>query len=69
MGDAYSRSDLVALPASLEESLRAFEADEMLRRGLGVKFSEYYATSRRWELKAWQETVTDWERNRYERSV
>jgi glutamine synthetase len=68
-GDAYSRSDLVALPASLEESLRAFEADETFRHGLDVKFSEYYAISRRWELKAWQETVTDWERNRYERSV
>ena len=32
-------------------------------------FSEYYATSRAWELKAWRETVTDWERDRYDRSV
>jgi glutamine synthetase len=69
VGDAYARADLAALPTSLEESLRAFEADGALRRGLGLQFSEYYATSRRWELKAWQETVTDWERARYERSV
>ncbi|MDQ6721472.1 MAG: glutamine synthetase family protein [Candidatus Dormibacteraeota bacterium] len=68
-GDAYSRSDLAMLPGSLEAAVLAFESDEVLRRGLGEKFSDYYATSRRWELKAWQETVTDWERNRYERSV
>ena len=69
VGDAYSRNDLPALPTSLDESLRAFEADSVLRRGLGEKFSDYYATSRRWELKAWQQTITDWELDRYERSV
>jgi glutamine synthetase len=68
-GDAYARSDLAMLPGSLEAALLAFESDDVLRRGLGPKFSDYYATSRKWELKAWQETVTDWERNRYERSV
>jgi len=68
-GDAYSRSDLAMLPGSLEAALLAFESDEVLRQGIGQKFSDYYATSRRWELKAWQETVTDWERTRYERSV
>ena len=68
-GDAYSRSDLAMLPGSLEAALVAFESDDVLRKGVGQNFSEYYATSRRWELKAWQETVTDWERNRYERSV
>jgi glutamine synthetase len=68
-GDAYSRSDLAMLPGSLESALVAFASDDVLREGLGEKFSEYYATSRRWELKAWQETVTEWERKRYERSV
>lgn len=68
-GDAYGRTDLPALPGSLEAALRAFEEDEVLRRGLGERFSDYYATSRAWELKAWRETVTDWERERYERAV
>ena len=36
---------------------------------LGKDFSDYYATSRTWELKAWRETVTEWERERYDRSV
>jgi glutamine synthetase len=68
-GDAYARPDLPELPGSLEAALRAFEEDQVLRRGLGERFSEYYATSRSWELKAWRETVTEWERERYERSV
>ncbi|MEX2406393.1 MAG: glutamine synthetase, partial [Actinomycetota bacterium] len=68
-GDAYARSDLPGLPGSLETALRAFEDDAALRRALGERFSEYYATSRAWELKAWRETVTDWERERYGRAV
>ncbi|CAN5245752.1 type I glutamate--ammonia ligase [soil metagenome] len=68
-GDAYQRSDLPELPGSLEAALKAFEDDEVLRRALGERFSEYYVTSRAWELKAWRDTVTDWERERYERAV
>ncbi len=68
-GDAYARSDLPELPGSLEAALHAFDEDPVLKSGLGERFSEYYATSRAWELKAWRETVTDWERERYGRSV
>jgi glutamine synthetase len=68
-GDAYARRDLPSLPGSLESAIAAFEVDDVLRRALGESFSDYYVTSRRWELKAFQETVTDWERKRYERSV
>jgi glutamine synthetase len=68
-GDAYARPDLPELPGSLDAALRAFEADAVLRQALGERFSEYYATSRAWELKAWRETVTEWERDRYERTV
>jgi len=68
-GDAYSRDDLPELPGSLESALRAFAQDPVLRHSLGDGFSEYYVTSREWELKAWRETVTEWERERYERAV
>jgi len=44
-------------------------ADVSFREALGATFSDYYATSRRWELKAFQQTVTAWERSRYERGV
>jgi glutamine synthetase len=68
-GDAYALTDLPELPGSLEAALRAFDEDQVLREGLGEGFSEYFRTSRAWELKAWRETVTDWERERYGRSV
>ena len=68
-GDAYARDDLPELPGSLEAAIAAFADDDTLREALGKGFSDYYATSRTWELKAWRETVTDWERDRYDRSV
>ena len=68
-GDAYARSDLPELPGSLEAAIGAFKEDEVLQRALGDGFSDYYATSRAWELKAWRGTVTDWERERYDRAV
>ncbi len=68
-GDASARTDLPPLPGSLESALGAFAEDETLRSALGAKFSEYYAVSRAWELKAWQKGVTAWERERYERAV
>jgi len=68
-GDAYARADLPELPGSLESALRAFDQDAVLRGALGERFAEYFATSRAWELKAWRETVTDWERDRYDRAV
>ena len=68
-GDAYALADLPELPGSLEATLREFDEDKVLRSALGEGFSDYFATSRAWELKAWRETVTEWERQRYERSV
>jgi glutamine synthetase len=69
VGDASARGDLPQLPNSLESALHAFEADADLRRALGEEFSDYYLISRAWELKAWQQAVSDWERERYERTV
>jgi glutamine synthetase len=68
-GDAYVLADVPELPGSLESAIRAFRADDVLRKALGETFSDYYVTSREWELKAWRDTVTDWERARYDRAV
>ena len=68
-GDAYALADLPELPGSLESAIRAFQADTVLREALGTEFADYFVTSREWELKAWRETVTDWERERYDRAV
>jgi glutamine synthetase len=69
VGDASERQDLPALPGSLESALRAFDADSDLRRLLGESFCDYYRVSRAWELDAWRQSVSDWERERYERAV
>ncbi|HEV2035779.1 MAG TPA: glutamine synthetase family protein [Candidatus Dormibacteraeota bacterium] len=68
-GDAYARDELPELPGSLESALRAFAEDRVLRGLLDERFADYFATSRAWELKAWRATVTDWERERYGRTV
>ena len=68
-GDACERDDLPALPGSLESALRAFQDDGEFRAAVGAGFCDYYATSRNWELKAWREAVSDWERERYTRAV
>jgi glutamine synthetase len=68
-GDAYALPDAPELPGTLESAIHAFEGDEVLREALGAAFSEDFLTTRRWELKAWRETVTGWERNRYDRAV
>jgi glutamine synthetase len=69
VGDASARQDLPALPTSLEAAVHAFSTDPILRTGLGEEFADYYTVSREWELKAWQQAVSDWERERYERAV
>jgi len=67
-GDASERN-LPPLPGSLESAIGAFDAAPGFRRLLGEGFCDYYRTSRLWELDAWRRTVTDWERERYERAV
>ena len=69
VGDAYARADVKELPGTLESALAAFESDDVLREALDERFSDYFVTSRRWEVKAFRETVTDWERDRYMRTV
>ncbi len=53
------------LPSTLEQAVGAFRADTRLRDMLGEGFSEYFARTREWELRAWQQAVTEWERERY----
>jgi glutamine synthetase len=56
-------------PIEGDASERAFDADPDFRSAVGEVFCAYYRTSREWELSAWREAVSDWERGRYERAV
>ena len=69
VGDATKAEDAAALPSSLESALEAFRTDTSLQEALGSSFSDHYGVSREWELLAWQQAVSDWERDRYRKAV
>lgn len=55
-----------ALPASLEGAVAEFRRrDPGVDDVLGAAFCDHYLRTREWELHAWQNTVSDWERERY----
>jgi glutamine synthetase len=62
---AAPATEVPPLPASLEAAIHAFRRDARAQELLGSRFAEYYARTREWELRAWQQAVTDWERDRY----
>jgi glutamine synthetase len=54
------------LPTSLEAAINEFHSrDVAVDRVLGAEFCDHFLTTREWELHAWQNTVTEWERQRY----
>ncbi len=76
-GIAYGLPDVTNLPQRLEQSLDAFEADDILRSALGEEFTKLFTAVKRHEVQkaraaipeydqpAFLETVTDWERAEY----
>jgi glutamine synthetase len=57
--------DFEKLPASLDESLTAFENDPLSKKFFGDEFVEAYSVMRRYELSRLGDWVTDWERQEY----
>lgn len=49
------------LPTTLESAIAGFERDPGPAELLGPGFARYFAGTRRWELDAWREAVTEWE--------
>jgi glutamine synthetase len=74
---AYQLDDLDLLPATLEDSLEAFEEDEVLRQAFHSEFVQAFLALKRHEVKkareavpsygtdAWHDEVTDWERDQF----
>lgn len=55
-----------ALPTSLEGAIVEFRRrDERLDTVLGAEFCTHYLQTREWELHAWQNAVSEWEKQRY----
>lgn len=53
------------LPATLEESLAALEADQDFASMLGEEFVSVYTVMRRYELGRFRAHITDWEKSEY----
>lgn len=75
--NAYELDDLPLLPATLEESLERFEADETLVAAFHPEFTKAFLALKRHEIakaraavpsygtEAWHGEVTDWEREQF----
>ena len=53
------------LPSSLEQTINALESDQVISRALGTETSEYLIQAKREEIAAFNQAVTDWERQQY----
>jgi glutamine synthetase len=64
-GNAYVDESLPALPTTLRDSLDLLETSEVAEKAFGVEVVEHYLHAGRLEVRAYDATVTDWERQRY----
>jgi glutamine synthetase len=66
-GDAYTQGEEAgdALPATLEESLDALEADTVLRDAMGPVIVDTFLAIKRFELDRHRQWVSDWEIDEY----
>ena len=53
------------LPSSLEQTISALESDQVISRALGAATTEYLIQAKCEEIAAFNQSVTDWERQQY----
>ena len=64
-GDLYAAEDLPRVPSSLQQARRLFESSRFIESALGEKALRHYARFYEVEQQAFDNAVTDWERQRY----
>jgi glutamine synthetase len=64
-GNAYADRALPALPESLKDAAELLDKSKLARRALGDAVVDFYVHTARLECKAFDNSVTDWERVRY----
>jgi glutamine synthetase len=57
------------LPRTLHEATELLDRSRVARRLLGAAFVDHYVATRRWETRAYDRAVTDWELSRYFETV
>ena len=64
-GNAYVDGSLKALPSSLAAAADLFEGSKFAREALGGEVVDFYTRHARLEQEAFQNSITDWEKQRY----
>ena len=64
-GDATEAQAAPALPTTLERAVHQLENSDLVRQVLPEAFVEHYVITRKWELREYARSVTDWELARY----
>lgn len=64
-GNAYVDAALPALPESLKEAAELLKGSRLAKTAFGEHVVEFYAHTARLEARAFDNSVTDWERSRY----
>ena len=53
------------LPKNLRDATRLFSQSKEARELFGDEFVDHYVSSREWEVREYERTVTDWQLQRY----
>ncbi|MFO1270563.1 MAG: glutamine synthetase family protein [Rubrivivax sp.] len=64
-GTNQGGEDVPRAPRSLLRSNHTFKESKIARDWLGDTFVDHFAATRDWEVRQWQDAVTDWELKRY----
>lgn len=60
-----TRRGIKPLPTSLAQTINALGSDQVISKALGTKTTEYIIQAKRKEIAAFNQSVTDWERQHY----
>jgi glutamine synthetase len=64
-GSGYQDTSAVRLPRTLQEATDRLSESRVARELFGEAFVDHFVTTRRWEWKQFQDSVTSWELQRY----
>ena len=64
-GSAYQSSQGTRLPRTLQEATKKLQDSSIARELFGEEFVDYYVRTRDWEWRQFQDSVTQWELQRY----
>ena len=64
-GEEKAKRGIAPLPHSLEQTIRALELDKVISQAIGPEVTAYLIRAKREEIAAFNQSVTDWERQQY----